>query len=144
MYNNNYEIDRYAKALADVTAPSQHDKLADALCGLSFEIKASLSIIKALIGLEFDRKQSHPFTILRVNSIVSKMMGKYTKMVGSQYLNTLIGDLIRDLYDKPNMDLELDKRYVVCVCVILCFLLVCVAIVYVFVTCPTIALLAPK
>jgi len=100
---------RYAKALADVTAPSQHDKLADALCGLSYEIKASLSIIKALIGLEFDRKQSHPFTILRVNSIVSKMMGKYTKTVGSKYLNTLIGDLIRDLYDKPNMDLELDK-----------------------------------
>jgi len=100
---------RYAKALADVTAPSQHDKLADALCGLSYEIRASLSIIKALIGLEFDRKQTHPFTILRVNSIVSKMMGKYTKTVGSQYLNTLIGDLIRDLYEKPNLDLELDK-----------------------------------
>lgn len=100
---------RYAKALADVTAPSQHDKLADALCGLSYEIKASLSIIKALIGLEFERKQSHPFTILRVNSIVSKMMGKYTKIVGSKYLNTLIGDLIRELYEKPNMDLELDK-----------------------------------
>ena len=108
---NMYTWCRYAKALADVTAPSQHDKLADALCGLSYEIKASLSIIKALIGLEFDRKQSHPFTILRVNSIVSKMMGKYTKTVGSKYLNTLIGDLIRDLYDKPNMDLELDKRY---------------------------------
>jgi hypothetical protein len=100
---------RYAKALADVTAPSQHDKLADALCGLSYEIKASLSIIKALIGLEFDRKQQHPFTILRVNSIVSKMMGKYTKIVGSKYLDTLIGDLIRDLYSKSSMDLELDK-----------------------------------
>ncbi|KAL0486907.1 Ras GTPase activating protein [Acrasis kona] len=103
---------RYAKALADVTAPSQHEKLADSLTSLSIEIGASLSIIKALIGLEFDRKQSHPFTILRANSIVIKMMGKYTKKVGTEYLDICIGKLIKDIYAKPDLDLEVDETRV--------------------------------
>jgi hypothetical protein len=101
---------RYAKALADVTAPSQHDKLADALTNVSYEIGASLGIIKALINLEFNRKHQHPFTILRVNSIVTKMIGRYARKVGTDYLVKLIGGLVKDIYDRESEDWELEKE----------------------------------
>lgn len=68
----------FAKCLSEVTQPSVHDKLSSSLVNVTFDMGASLSIIRALINLEFDRKWQHPTTILRVNSIVSKMMGKYT------------------------------------------------------------------
>lgn len=68
----------FAKCLSEVTQPSIHDKLSSSLVNVTYDIGASLSIIKALINLEFDRKWQHATTILRVNSIVSKMMGKYT------------------------------------------------------------------
>jgi len=104
---------RYAKALADVVPPAQHEKLADSLISLSYEIGASLAIIKSLIGLEFDRKQQHPNTILRVNSIVSKMMGKYTKRVGTEYLRLLLGKNIAEVVEQATtMDLEVDPEKV--------------------------------
>ncbi|KAL9650448.1 hypothetical protein ABK040_004672 [Willaertia magna] len=105
---------RYAKALADVTPPAQHENLAESLISLSYEIGASLAIIKALIGLEFERKQSHPYTILRVNSIVSKMMGKYTKRVGTEYLKLLLGNLVNEIGEQAEtLDLEVDEEKIV-------------------------------
>ncbi|KAG2388190.1 hypothetical protein C9374_001040 [Naegleria lovaniensis] len=102
---------RYAKALADVVPPAQHEKLADSLISLSYEIGASLAIIKSLIGLEFDRKQQHPNTILRVNSIVSKMMGKYTKRVGTEYLRLLLGKVVNEVVEQAEtLDLEVDPE----------------------------------
>ena len=102
---------RYAKALADVVPPAQHEKLADSLISLSYEIGASLAIIKSLIGLEFDRKQQHPNTILRVNSIVSKMMGKYTKRVGTEYLRLLLGKVVQEVVEQAEtLDLEVDPE----------------------------------
>eukprot|EP00761_Pharyngomonas_kirbyi_P001570 gb/GECH01001574.1/.p1 GENE.gb/GECH01001574.1/~~gb/GECH01001574.1/.p1 ORF type:complete len:868 (+),score=182.47 gb/GECH01001574.1/:1-2604(+) len=99
---------RFAKALADVTSPSQHEKLSKALVGISWPVQASMTIIYALIQLEFQRKYKHPFTILRVNSIVSKMMGKFTGKVGTEYLNIIIGDLIREVVDQEDLSLEVD------------------------------------
>eukprot|EP00761_Pharyngomonas_kirbyi_P007773 gb/GECH01007784.1/.p1 GENE.gb/GECH01007784.1/~~gb/GECH01007784.1/.p1 ORF type:complete len:893 (+),score=239.85 gb/GECH01007784.1/:1-2679(+) len=99
---------RYSKALADVSTPSQHEKLSKCLVGLSYPVGASLSIIYALIQLEFQRKHNHPFTILRVNSIVSKMMGKYTKIIGTKYLDVCLGDLIREIVNTPDLSLEVD------------------------------------
>jgi hypothetical protein len=69
-----------------------------------------LSIIKALIDLEFQRKVNHPTTILRQNSIVSKMMGKYTKKVGNEYLKLILKDLIEDLFEKPDFVLETNPK----------------------------------
>lgn len=92
--------------------PSQHEALAGSLTNVSYEIGASLGIIKALIGLEFNRKHTHPFTILRVNSIVSKMIGKYAQKVGNEYLVKLLGGVVKDIHDKPNEAWELDKAYV--------------------------------
>lgn len=102
---------RYGKALAEVTSPSLHDKLSQALINISFDIGASLVIIRSLIHLEFERKYQHPTTILRVNSIVSKMTGKYTKKVGDDYLKKVLGEYIVDLYNKPDLKLEPNSNY---------------------------------
>eukprot|EP01027_Heterolobosea_sp_BB2_P005220 GEZU01007996.1.p1 GENE.GEZU01007996.1~~GEZU01007996.1.p1 ORF type:complete len:134 (+),score=31.98 GEZU01007996.1:70-471(+) len=102
---------RYAKSLADVSKPSQHDKLANALISVTWPIGASLPIIYALVQLEFERKHTHPFTILRVNSIVSKMMGRFTKKVGDPYLELTLGKPIRDLNaNQETIDCEVDAR----------------------------------
>lgn len=93
-----------------MTPPSQHEKLSDSLTNISFEIGASLAIIKALINLEFQRKHQHPFTILRVNSIVSKMIGKYSKKVGEEYLRKLLVNLVNDIYSREGEDWELEKE----------------------------------
>lgn len=102
---------RYGKALAEVTSPSLHDKLSQALINISFDIGASLVIIRSLIHLEFERKYQHPTTILRVNSIVSKMTGKYTKKVGDDYLKKVLGEYIVDLHNKPDLKLEPNSNY---------------------------------
>jgi hypothetical protein len=61
-----------------------------------------LSIIKSLIDLEFQRNIENPTDILGKNSIVSKMMGEYTKKVGDKYLKQILKDLKEDLYNKPS------------------------------------------
>jgi len=59
-----------------------------------------LNIIKELIDSEFRKKVSHPTTILRQNSMVSKMMGKYTKIIGERYLFSMLSELVEDLFQK--------------------------------------------
>ena len=73
---------RYSKALSEVTKASVHEKLSSCLINFSYETGGALSIIRSLIDLEFDRKHKtkQVNTILRQNSIVSKMMGKFTSL----------------------------------------------------------------
>jgi hypothetical protein len=74
-------------------------------------MNCSLNIIRELIDSEFRKKIQHPTTILRQNSMVSKMMGKYTKIIGEKYLCSLLSELIEDLYKNQDLVLELNKKY---------------------------------
>ena len=68
----------FLQAIADCVPPSQQEKLSDSFVAIARPLdKATLAMIKALVELEFERKKLHPMTVLRVNSIATKVMGKY-------------------------------------------------------------------
>jgi hypothetical protein len=67
-------------------------------------------MIRDLIDTEFRKKINHQTTILRQNSMVSKMMGKYTKMIGTNYLRFLLTDLVEDLYQKESLVLDINPK----------------------------------
>jgi NACalpha-BTF3-like transcription factor len=68
----------------------------------------SVSLQSALIELEFEQRKDAANTILKVNSIVSKMMGKYTRKVGDEYIKNLLGSLIDELNGAKDLKLEIN------------------------------------
>eukprot|EP01028_Stygiella_incarcerata_P001828 TRINITY_DN1340_c0_g1_i1.p1 TRINITY_DN1340_c0_g1~~TRINITY_DN1340_c0_g1_i1.p1 ORF type:complete len:650 (+),score=191.69 TRINITY_DN1340_c0_g1_i1:141-2090(+) len=101
---------RYAKAIADVSKPSEHDRLSHALFGVTSRVGGSLNIIGELLALEFSNKRNHPATILRVNSIASKMMGLYSQKHGKGYLRWVLGELIEQVITDEDLNLEIDPN----------------------------------
>jgi len=88
----------FAATLTKASGSSVHDKLAGALVNLSHTLGKSVSLQSALIELEFDQNKETVNQIFKQNSIVSKMVGKYTRKVGDEFLKTLLGELIEEVY----------------------------------------------
>jgi hypothetical protein len=59
---------------------------------------------------EFNSRKDHQTTILRQNSFASKLMTKYTKVVGSEYLRLILHDNVQSLYDQVDLLLDPDPK----------------------------------
>eukprot|EP00300_Choanocystis_sp_HF-7_P028567 c34302_g1_i1.p1 GENE.c34302_g1_i1~~c34302_g1_i1.p1 ORF type:complete len:588 (-),score=-33.45 c34302_g1_i1:12-1775(-) len=73
-----------------------------------FEAKsACLTICHALIGIEVNATvQEH--TLFRTDSMATKIMGNYAKLIGLEYLHRSIGDLIRSALEGNPARFEVD------------------------------------
>eukprot|EP00762_Andalucia_godoyi_P001812 ANDGO_06111.mRNA.1 Neurofibromin-A len=99
---------RYCKVLADVSKPSEHEKLSQALFGVTDRVGGTLLIIRELLDSEFRKKAGHPATILRVNSIASKMMGLFSRRHGLGYVKFVLKSCVDDILARDPKSLEVE------------------------------------
>jgi len=102
----------YATVLTAASGASVHEKLGTALVNISCVLGAGVSLQSALLEMEFEQRKDAPTTILKVNSIVSKMMGKYTRKVGDDYIKMLLGGIIDELNAAKDLKLELNPALI--------------------------------
>jgi len=102
----------YATVLTGASGASVHEKLATSLVNISYVVGKSVSLQSALLEMEFEQRKDAVNTILKVNSIVSKMMGKYTRKVGDDYIKSLLGPIIEELSAAKDLKLEINPALI--------------------------------
>mmetsp|Transcript_15903 Transcript_15903/g.40714 ORF Transcript_15903/g.40714 Transcript_15903/m.40714 type:complete len:3398 (+) Transcript_15903:1469-11662(+) len=95
-------------ALAQVIDMADADRFARSLVNIFEHHGETLHLIEKLIELEV-RLATSPGTLFRANSIASKVISAYTRLVGSNYLRLTLGSPIQDICDKQ-LSLEVDPR----------------------------------
>lgn len=100
---------RYVKVLASVCKPSEHERLSHAVFGITQSTGGTLGIIRELLALEFSQKLQQPSTILRVNSLVSKVMGMFSRKHGTGFLKTVLEPVVCECFKASLASVELDK-----------------------------------
>ena len=95
-------------ALADATQITEADELASALVQLFTANDLVMPLLLLFITKEV-RGSTHPSTLFRGNSLASKMMKAYSKMIGLEYLKATLPDLIQEVLAKSG-EYEVDRR----------------------------------
>jgi hypothetical protein len=103
---------RYSKVISEVIEGSLQEKFSQAVLSVSFEVNTTLNLINDLVLSEFENRKDHITTILRQNSFASKLMTKYTKVVGSGYLRYLLHENVKSLYENQDIILDPDTKNV--------------------------------
>lgn len=99
------------KCLCAVCPQNEHDVLANALFDIVTNIGGShyiLQLITLLVQDEFAQKHKFPTTILRVNSIVTKLMGKVTQVMGHVCLQAALSKQVAKIIDVYSNNLSGD------------------------------------
>eukprot|EP00771_Trimastix_marina_P000920 gnl/Trimastix_PCT/1954.p1 GENE.gnl/Trimastix_PCT/1954~~gnl/Trimastix_PCT/1954.p1 ORF type:complete len:473 (+),score=92.72 gnl/Trimastix_PCT/1954:46-1419(+) len=100
---------RYSVLLCSMANPADADRLAKALVSISKLNHTSLALLNAVIRDEFERTVTRPGSILRGNTIASKMMGSYVQEVGRKYLQDVLAPKIISLLES-DVDYELNPE----------------------------------
>eukprot|EP00164_Ancoracysta_twista_P011249 GFYU01017277.1.p1 GENE.GFYU01017277.1~~GFYU01017277.1.p1 ORF type:complete len:997 (+),score=255.84 GFYU01017277.1:467-3457(+) len=101
---------RWSQALSQVATPADCDSLARALMGVTEVTGRSVPLIRALIEEEFIRNHTKPSTILRLNSVTSRLMGLYIRRIGSKYLSEILSDVIHEVALDETVTFEIDTK----------------------------------
>eukprot|EP00761_Pharyngomonas_kirbyi_P000703 gb/GECH01000703.1/.p1 GENE.gb/GECH01000703.1/~~gb/GECH01000703.1/.p1 ORF type:complete len:754 (+),score=170.42 gb/GECH01000703.1/:1-2262(+) len=99
---------RYSRALSEVSYGSDCEYLAEAFLRLSIPAGTTLRIIRGLIRHELIKFKDSPQNIFRGNTLTSKILGAYVRRVGKDYMDMVLGDLIRQLAYDEELSLEID------------------------------------
>lgn len=89
---SNYVVSmcRYATALAQTTDSASADELAAALVHISSHFSRTLFLLREVTRAEFVRNKDTPSTILRLNSVASKM-GSQVSLCVARCCGVLVG-----------------------------------------------------
>jgi GTPase-activator protein for Ras-like GTPase/Bacterial Ig domain/Concanavalin A-like lectin/glucanases superfamily len=96
------------KALADAIEITEADEVAGALVRLFVANGQIMPLLQTFISKEV-RDSKNPSTLFRGNSLASKMMKAYSRMIGLGYLNATLPTLIAEVLDNAGA-YEVDKR----------------------------------
>jgi hypothetical protein len=91
---------------------SELDHFAKVIVNIFSQFGRTLPLIRELLEGEFKSVKSSKGSILRGNSVTSKVETAYTRKIGSHYLRSILGDYISRLISDPHLDLEIDPRKV--------------------------------
>lgn len=128
---NNFFVCRYAKALTKVIESAECDSFSRALVHVCMAKKSCVLLIEALVFAEFESSEgifvvnwalmrmadSNPETILRMNSVASKVMGVYVRLLGKPYLMAVLGPTVQEIVSNTDLSFEIDPRYLFFLCV---------------------------
>lgn len=73
-----------AIALSDVADTAEQDKLAKALLTVCAAAGEDIRLCRRMVDMEFER---HPQTVLRAQSLASRVLSVHASVVGGAYLN---------------------------------------------------------
>eukprot|EP01088_Endostelium_zonatum_P017076 TRINITY_DN4868_c0_g1_i3.p1 TRINITY_DN4868_c0_g1~~TRINITY_DN4868_c0_g1_i3.p1 ORF type:complete len:320 (-),score=45.59 TRINITY_DN4868_c0_g1_i3:168-1127(-) len=89
---------------------TEADTFAASIINVFSQTGNTIPLINKLIYKDFENNSGSQGSILRGNSVVSKIERAYVKKVGSEYLILLVGELLNNILNDENLDLEIDKR----------------------------------
>jgi len=87
--------------------PAEVDSFVHCLVNVFARTGAILPLINRLLKEEFAHNAHKKSTLMRSNSIVSKITGGYVRLHGRDYLRTLLSDLTTEIVTNENLDLEI-------------------------------------
>ncbi|KAJ5068486.1 neurofibromin-a [Anaeramoeba ignava] len=100
----------YLKALANIIDITDYDLLSPSLVRIGIKTNKIFMIIKLLIKSEFEKNyQSNPGSILRGNSLASKICTNYSLEIGSDYVISVVGSIVNGFIYDSSIDLEIDS-----------------------------------
>lgn len=88
-------------------APAEVDSFVLCIVNVFARTGAILPLINRLLRDEFAVNAQAKGTLMRSNSIVSKITGGYVRQYGRDYLRMLLSDLITEIVSNENLDLEI-------------------------------------
>lgn len=86
--------------ICDLVPILKADELAEALINVFEFNKATLHLLKEFINHEINSETEEFGILLRSNSVASKLMKFYSRLVGQKYLQKLFAPLIKSLDGK--------------------------------------------
>eukprot|EP01114_Cavostelium_apophysatum_P000064 TRINITY_DN1006_c0_g1_i2.p1 TRINITY_DN1006_c0_g1~~TRINITY_DN1006_c0_g1_i2.p1 ORF type:complete len:874 (+),score=176.01 TRINITY_DN1006_c0_g1_i2:359-2980(+) len=98
--------------LCKFTASTESDKVAKSLVHVFENHKKTVELIRRNIKAEV-KATNHAGSLLRNNSMASKLMKAYSQMIGKNFLRVLLGDLVQEVCNKPkenNISCEIDPN----------------------------------
>eukprot|EP01112_Ceratiomyxa_fruticulosa_P016885 TRINITY_DN5161_c0_g1_i1.p1 TRINITY_DN5161_c0_g1~~TRINITY_DN5161_c0_g1_i1.p1 ORF type:complete len:931 (-),score=175.29 TRINITY_DN5161_c0_g1_i1:271-3063(-) len=98
-------------AVSSVIDPAEADHFAKIVVNIFTSCGKTLPLIKSMIFSEFSRVSSEgEGSLLRGNSVVSKVEGQYVRCIGGNYLKLVIGDILTKIATDSTLNLEVDPR----------------------------------
>eukprot|EP00004_Rigifila_ramosa_P015635 TRINITY_DN3641_c0_g1_i1.p1 TRINITY_DN3641_c0_g1~~TRINITY_DN3641_c0_g1_i1.p1 ORF type:complete len:772 (-),score=190.44 TRINITY_DN3641_c0_g1_i1:95-2410(-) len=99
-------------SLAAVLDPGDYDNFSRALINVSLLAGGAEVLIQELTRREFEISKDSVGTILRANSIASKVQSAYTRVIAADYLRELLGPLLTLVTNDPELSLEINPSKV--------------------------------
>ena len=97
-----------ALTLGDVTPITEADKVAQLLIRIFEANDKSLDLLRQSIRSEVDKTEKEN-TLFRLNSMATKLLSAYCKVIGKDYLHVSVGPQIKKLIQNPK-PMELDPK----------------------------------
>ncbi|KAL6066378.1 PH domain-containing protein [Balamuthia mandrillaris] len=100
-----------AKKLSTCVGKAEYNNLAKALLHISIPMGTTISLINSLLDVEFYKSDAEgDASILRGNCTVSKVMGGFSRKIGTEYLNSSLGLAVKSIVFDENICFELNPR----------------------------------
>jgi len=90
-----------AKSITKQTAITEADKICKDLVIVFESHGKTVDLIRVTIGQEV-KAANHAGSLMRANSMASKLMKSYSSMIGKEFLKKVLGDEIRPICRDPN------------------------------------------
>ncbi|KAF2074015.1 hypothetical protein CYY_004666 [Polysphondylium violaceum] len=102
----------FTRSFANIIDNSEVDAFSKNIVNIFSAANKTLPLIKDLIYNEFNSKVSAEGegSILRGNSIVNKIEGAYVRLIGANYLRSVLSDLVTKVVSDKDLKLEIDPR----------------------------------
>lgn len=100
------------EASFSVVQGSETDQLANCMARIALALGTTHNLFNILILKEFERSSGE--SILRGNSLSTKIMDCYIKQVGHDYLQNLLADRVNKLLEDEDLNLEVDPNKIEC------------------------------
>ncbi|KAJ5078725.1 neurofibromin-a [Anaeramoeba ignava] len=101
---------RYIKMLSKIPDISEIDVVTRSLVFIGIQTKTLFKTIRSLIKIEFKAHHTkEQSSILRGNSLATKICSCYSQQFGNDYLLNLLGNVIVGIVTDKNLDLEIDE-----------------------------------
>eukprot|EP01133_Synstelium_polycarpum_P017457 gene17457-20830_t len=96
-------------ALGEATQITEADEVAKLLVNFFDVNDRAIAILKKVIHQEVSSTDTAN-TLLRRNSVATKMLAAYTKLIGGPYLRAALYSVIKNLLDDPQQAMEIDPQ----------------------------------
>lgn len=101
------EVHIFSRTLALNADKPDYDRLAKIVINFSIPLGTTMPIIRSLIEAEFD-KNAQSTAVLRGNCLASKVTGTFSRQIGQDYLNQVVGQAVTELVLSDTVSFELD------------------------------------